>query len=203
MVLGGVIGAFTMTLLHGCKPERIEYHRRPAIYERASDQPPQDEVVLEDGTIIRYRTAVRPGIVGEGGSDGSKPFQIREEAEDGTITLRALLPEHVLMNALACMRNREYLLMWEQLLSPATREEFENLENGFDGFATFMEKNRHELVSSLTRMVTGIPSHETSITRLSAGVTRCRLRPQVAEGFKFRVVDVVQENGSYLLLQIQ
>lgn len=187
----------------GCKEERIEYHRRSPLVERNSPTPLPDEVTLDDGTIIRYRHATRPGIVGHEGADGSKPFEIREEAEDGTITLRNLLPEHVLANLLACLRQQEYQLIWDQLLCTKTREEYDLRENGFAGFAEYMQKHRHDLISTLTRMIAGLPTHETSVTRLGGDITRCRLRPQISEGFKFTFVDVYKEGLQQKLLLIR
>ena len=189
-------------LAGACKPTRVEHHRRPAFYEKASEQKLDEEVVLHDGTVLKFHTTQKRGVVGYKGNDGSKPFQIREEDEKGDITLHALLPEHVLINALACIRNQEYQLMWEQLLAERTRLDYDE-QGGFEAFESFLAKNRHELVATLTRMVAGIPSQEVSFTRMDEVVTRCRLRPQIAEGFRYTTVDVMKEMGELKLATIQ
>ena len=190
-----------LTLL-ACKPTRTEYHHRPAFYEKASTQKLEDQVVLDDGTVLIFQSTHKKGVVGYKGSDGSKPFQIREEDDRGRVTLHALLPEHVLINTLTCIRNQEYQLMWEQLLAERTRLDYED-NGGFDVFASYLAKNRHDLVATLNRMVAGIPSQEVSFARVDEVVTRCRLRPQISEGFRFTFVDVVKEMGELKLGTIQ
>jgi len=194
--------ALALAGLFACQTTRVEHHRRPAFFEKASTQKLENEVVLDDGTVLKFHSSHKQGVVGLQGNDGSKPFQIREEDEEGNITLRAVLPEHVLINALACIRNQEYQLMWEQLLADRTRLDYED-NGGFEAFASYLSKNRHDLVATLTRMVAGIPSQEVSFTRLDDVVTRCRLRPQIAEGFRFKIVDVAKEMGELKLATIQ
>lgn len=178
-----------MVSLPACQPERVEYHRRPAFYDRASAQKLPDEVTLEDGTVVKYVPVKRPALSGQSG----KPFELREEKEDGSVTLHALLPEHVLVNTLNCLRNEEYQLLWEQVLSDRTKHELAKSNQGVEEFMEFFTKNRHELVSCLTRMVAAIPSQEVSFTKMGEGVTRCKLRPQIAGDFRYRIVDVIAE----------
>jgi hypothetical protein len=192
----------SLLMLVACQTQRVEYHRRPAFYERASNQRFDQDVVTEDGTIIRYRSAHRGGILGHGSEQQGKMFQMREEHEDGSVTLNALLPEHVLVNFLTCLRNEEYALFYEQMLATHTKREFERSENGVHGFTAYLQRHRHDLAGTLTRMVAGIPSQETSFTSMPDGVIRCRLRPQIAEPFKFKGVDVVKEGPGLKLLMI-
>ncbi len=196
------LAAVMIMALAACQPERVEYHRRPAFYERASQQKLPDELVMEDGTVIKYITDSRPGIVGRNGEDGTKPFQTREE-KNGEVTLHALLPEHVLENALTCLRDQEYQLLYDKLLAQRKRDEYAQAGQGFAEFEAFCRKNRHELAATLTRMLTGIASMEVSFTDLGQGVTRCRMRSQIAGPFRFRMVDVVKENQELKLLMIQ
>lgn len=194
--------AMLFATLVACQPTRVEHHRRPAFFEKASAQKLQDEVVLDDGTVLKFHSTQKHGVVGYKGNDGSKPFQIREEDEKGNITLHALVPEHVLVNTLACIRNQEYQLMWGQLLAERTRLDYEE-NGGYEAFESFVAKNRHELVATLTRMVAGIPTQEVRFTRMNDGATRCRLRPQISEGFRYTTVDIVKEMGELKLGTIQ
>lgn len=189
-----------LALAAGCKPYRVEYHTRPTFYDKtiAGDLP--DEITLDDGTIIRYRTPDQKTSYGR--PTNERPFSIREEAEDGTITLHALLPEHILVNLLTCLRNEEYDLMWDQVLAQSTRDAFD-LTGGEEDMAAYMRKYRHDLIATLNRMIAAIPHQETSFTSLGKGVTRCKLRPQISEPFKFKTVDVVKEGVELKLLTIR
>ena len=199
MVLTAIVMALTGA---SCREQRTEYHKRPAFYEKASMQKLENEVVLEDGTIIKYN-ADRGGTDDRPGDPQGKQFQIRQEHEDGTVTLSAMLPEHVLANTLTCVRNEEYQLLYEQLLAERTKLADEEAGQGAEEFISFFRKNRHELTATLTRMVAGIPAQEVKFGEMGDGVTRCRLRPQIAEPFKFKTVDVVNEGGRLKLLMIR
>jgi hypothetical protein len=188
--------------LAACKEYRVEYHKRPSFYEKASTQKLADEITMPDGTVIKYNSRFQPSSYGRTGSDRYKPFEIRQENEDGSIVLRALMPEHVLINTLTCIRNEEYELMFNQLLAQQTKLAYEE-QGGLENFTTFFRKNRHEIVASLNRMVAGLPHEEVKIFKVDDVVTRCRLRPQVAEPYQFKELDVVKESDGLKLLMIR
>lgn len=202
-IIAGLAAALAMS---ACRADRVEYHKRPAFYQRASATPLPDEIVLDDGTIIKYRSTQAPGIAGL--NPGAKTFQIREEHDDGKITLRALLPEHVIANALTCLRNEEYQLMYEQMLAAPTRQAYDDQGADVEGgglaaFTGYMRQHRHDLANTLARMTTGFTSQEVKLTNLGDGVTRCSLRPQIAGPFRFKVIDVVKEGGNLKLLMVR
>jgi hypothetical protein len=184
-------------LLAGCKPYRIEYHRRPAYYQRVSDRPLSERVVLDDGTVIVYNDA---DPFDESQDEEKKNFQIREELEDGSIVLRALLPEHVLANTLECIRNEEYELLWDQMLSERTKLAYADQGQGLEEFSAFFREHRREMARTLNRMLLGITVHEVVIENAGNGVTVCRFWPQVAKDFRFKKVSLVNEYGLKLLL---
>lgn len=194
--------AMGLAMLSGCQTERIEYHKRPAFYYKAAMGDLPEEVRLEDGTILKYSTYDEQSSLGRSKGEAKKPFLIREENEDGSITLRAILPEHILVNLLECLRNSEYELIWEQLLAEQTRQEFEATGGGEDGCTAFLKKNRHDLAATLTRMVAGLPAQETRFDRLADGIIRCRLRPQHVGELKYKYFDVIQEGVSLKLLNM-
>ena len=185
-----------------CETERVEYHKRPAFYDRMAGGDLPSEVVMEDGTIIRYNSpSAQQSSYGR--PDGSKPFHMREEAEDGTITLQCLVPEHVLVNTLTCLRNEEYQLMWDQLLATQARDRYEESGEGEKEMELSMRKWRDDLIATLNRMIAGIPHQETKFTNMGEGVTRCQLRSQIAEPYRFKTVDVVKEGVDVKLLYIK
>lgn len=204
---GGVLaaaGAWVMLLgaAPGCEPYRVEYHKRPSYYKRLSDDLP-DRVVLDDGTVIIYNETGKAsgGGGGEGGGERKK-FEMREELEDGTVVLRAIMPEHVIGNTLHCLQMEEYELLWDQMLSERTRMAYEARDEDFEDFAAFMQKHRAELGRMLNRMLMGLSSHEVVIENAGDNTLICRFWPQVAQLFRFKKVAMVHEDFGLKLLLI-
>ncbi|UCD75260.1 MAG: hypothetical protein JSV91_15935 [Phycisphaerales bacterium] len=189
----------------GCKPYRIEYRDRPSFYHRAAGEELPDREVLEDGTVVLYRTNdprsdyQRSREVDEEG----KPFRIREEKEDGSIVLRAFLPEHVLANTLTCLQNEEYKLLWRQGLAERTKQAYESRGEGVEEFAAFFRRHRQELARTLNRMILGIPREEVEVVWASDAAVGCRLRRHVADQFVFTQVEMVREGRDLKLRIIQ
>lgn len=192
----------TIALPGACETYRIEYRRRPAFYARMVDEPLPDRVVLDDGTILVYNTPRASGGP-VSASDDANVFRIREEQEDGSIVLRALLPEHVIANTLHCLRNEEYELLWDQMLSDRTRRAYEAQDQGVEEFAAFFRKHRLELAKMLTRMRIGLATYEVVVDNVGDGVVECRFWPQVAGLFRFKKVKVVYEGFGLKLLMIE
>lgn len=199
----GVAIAAAVLGVCGCEPYRIEYHKRPAYYKRAVKGDLPDRVVLDDGTIIIYEEIGKDGGPALSSRGETKDtFKVREEMEDGSIVLRALLPEHVIGNALLCMRNQEYELLWEQMLSERTKMAYEAEGQGVDEFAAFCREHRTELGKTLNRMLMGLATGETVVEPMGDGTIRCRFWPQVAQQFAFKRVTLVREDFGLRLLLI-
>ena len=198
-----VAGCVALTLATaGCETYRVEYHRRPAFYKSAAVGKLEDRVTLEDGTVLVYTSrGGAPVAAGEGSS--SKRFQIREELDDGTIILRALLPQQVLANTMTCLRNQEYELIWDQLLSEQTRHSYEVRDQGYDQFKAFFEANRLELGATLTRMMLGFSRGESFMETVAGGVILFRFHPRIAPEFEFKTIKVIPEGGGLKLLIIE
>lgn len=197
-----VVGGFVLFIATvGCEEYRVEYHRRPAYYQAAALGELPDRVTLADGTVIVYETT---DLVGELRKDdgAAKPFQIREEFEDDSVILRARVPEHVLANTLTCLRNQEYELLWEQLLSEQTKLSYERRGLGVEDFAAYFAHRRNDLAKTINRMMLGIPRNEVVMENLGEGVIRIRFHPQVGRLFRFKTVDVVSEGPGLKLLMI-
>ncbi len=198
-MLAGLVG-FTFATA-GCETYRVEYHRRPAFYKSAAVGKLEDRVTLEDGTVLVYTTRGDEQPTGDGVS--GKRFQVREELDDGTIILRAMLPQHVLANTMTCLRNQEYELIWDQLLSKQTKHSYELQDQGYDQFAAFFEANRLELGATLTRMMLGLSRGESYMENLGGGVILYRFHPRIASQFQFKTAKVVAEGGGLKLLIIE
>ena len=197
------VGGFVLFITTvGCEEYRVEHHRRPAYYHVAALGELPDRVTLADGTVIVYETTDLVGKRNKNNDGAVKPLQIREELEDGSIILRARVPEHVLANTLTCLRNQEYELLWAQLLSERTKRSYERQGLGVEDFARYFGQRRNDLAKTVNRMMLGIPRHEVVMENLGGGVIRIRFHPQVGRLFRFKTVDVVSEGPGLKLLMI-
>ena len=199
-----VLGCVALTLATaGCETYRVEYHRRPAYYKSAAVGQLEDEITLEDGTVLIFSPRETEARTDGADSGADARFQIREELDDGTIVLRAYLPQQVLANTLTCLRNQEYDLIWEQLLADRTKRSYELREMGYEEFAAFFGANRMELAATLTRLMLGLSRGESFMENTGGGVVRFSFHPRIARQFEFKVAEVVGEGGGLKLLMIQ
>lgn len=198
-----VVAAFTSLCIIACEPYRIEYVKHPEFHRSATRGATPQREVLPDGTVIVhvYGDEDESDLQRKANSK-SEPFKIREEKENGEIILRAILPEHVLANTMTCLRNEEYEMLWEQMLSERTKLAYSQEGLDKDDFAQFFSENRQELARTLNRMILGLPRQEVVTDNLGNGVLQYRLVPQVAAQFKFRKVQIVGEGYGLKLLLI-
>ncbi len=202
--VGGMGGLIILMTTAGCESYRVEYHKRPAYMMNAAGLQENDQVTLEDGTVIVYSTReVAPEATGDPVANPSEKFQIREELDNGEVVLRALLPQHVLANTLTCLRAEEYELIWDQLLSERIRMEYELRGQGYEDFERFFATNRLELAATLTRMMLGLSSGDAFMKNVGGGMVRFYFHPRIAPQFKFRTVEVISEGGGLRLLIIR
>lgn len=189
--------------LGGCKPYRIEYHQRPSYFDSTALDETEDRVTLDDGTVLVFTPHQPRSALERASTDGSDRFVTRQEQDDGTIVLRALLPEHVLSNTLTCLRNEEYDLLWDQVLAERTRRAYELRGQGYDEFEAYFSSNRIELAATLTRMMLGLSRQESYMENVGGGAIRYRFHPRIGSQFKFKTVDVVAETDGMKLLLIR
>ena len=181
-----------------CNTQRVEYHKRPA-WHYAMDKEMPDEVVQEDGTIVKYAT------VGSSKSAAVSQYldgiELRSKDEiTGEVTLRAILPEHVLEQILICLRDRDWDLLYDQVLSTATRENYESKERGQEEFKAFFEKYRKELGKTVQRLLRGKSFGD--VTQKTVGdYTIVTFAPGSLGNFKFHTVKLVRE-GEFLKLAV-
>lgn len=198
-----------VALVGACEPYRIEYRTRPAYYQRLVDEPLPQREVLEDGTVVVYRTVDLPdpgALSADGGkakADGRKYFRSWDEQDDGSVVLRALMPEHVLINTLNCLRMDDYEPLWDQMLATTTKASYTAEGQGLEAFSAFMHDNRVDLAKMLNRMRVGIGTNETVVENAGNGMLVCRFWPQTAKLFKFKKVFLVREDTGLKLAMIR
>lgn len=180
----------------GCETQRIEYHTRPA-WHYSMTKTIANEVVRSDGTVVKY--------VPIGGSTSVAvqkyldTISLQETDETtGDTTLRAVLPMHVLTQTLVCLRDREWELLYDQILSRDAREYFGSRENGNDEFVAFFENHRNDLAKSMQKMIQGKPFGDVMV-REEGRTVRMSFSPRMVGNFKFRKITFYRE-GEYLKL---
>ncbi|MEY3141782.1 MAG: hypothetical protein RLY21_275 [Planctomycetota bacterium] len=192
-------------LATACGP-RVEYRARPGY---ASSEELPDEIVLEDGTIIRYvplseflaRRKAReqgrdyePPSTDAAAADPQKPgFRAWEEAEDGSIRMQAIMPEQVVANAMRAFREERYGDLWDQMVADGVRRRAA-LEGGpevaRERFISWCGKNRSDAMTLLNRMSFAFSSNGVVMRKTGDNMLQMTLTPQVIKDFKLRVVEV-------------
>jgi hypothetical protein len=183
-------------ILVSCAAETTVYRYVPEYQLREGIVP--ERYVREDGVVVINRPR-RLGAAAEGGTMVDPAG--REIAADGAVRLHALLPEQALSHMQQCLLESDWQLMWEQVISATIREEYEK-GGGFDEFAAYMDRNRHDLYGMLNRMIPSIRSPEVIVEALSAGFQRVRFHWTLAKEFKFAAVDLTLEEGGLKVAMI-
>jgi len=186
----------------GCKPYVIEYRTKPSYYDQMTTSSFKNGTT-QDGVEIRWLEPERIAPDSMEERIGGEVFRIREEADDGTVTLRAKTPRHVLVNALACFRNNEYDLLWDQMLSSSTRSFYESQEDGFEAYEKDLRKHRRDMAALLNRMVVGQTFNEVIIETDDDGTVYCFLCQRLRPEFKFKEVVIVSEDRELKLHTIR
>lgn len=206
---GLLLGAYLLGGV-GCEPYRIEYRNRPDFYKRASETELLDEVVLDDGTVLRFRdqsstpaATTRNTESGDDGDAGNRTIAIRNQTDSGEIILTSFAPEHVLSHIKRGIRLREYELLWEQVLAEETRRAYARDGGDYSDFASFCEENRSDLMQFLNRVGFGIYSSD--VIQESFGTTglRIRLHPNLASQFKYTELEITRESNQLRWLMIR
>jgi hypothetical protein len=199
-----------MLALASCAEERVEYRYRPSFM---TDPNAPKEVTLADGTRVVFvdeplgqqkppAEAEAPVLGPDGKPVPRKVFQPREELDDGTVILRNLMPADVVANAMACFRNEEYRLMWDQLLAPESRDAYERT-GGFQAFEQWCRTNRKPTMELLNRMRFNAVGSDVAMKQVRPGVMRATLAPHLWEQFNLRVVEFEQTKDGMKLLSIR
>ncbi|MFM7133363.1 MAG: hypothetical protein ACKO0W_03505 [Planctomycetota bacterium] len=203
--VAAVLGAF---LLASCGP-RVEYRPRPGF---ASEEELPNEVVLDDGTVIRYvpvteyiarKKARKEGrdydpearSRGAASLGGPPPPQFLswEELQDGAVRMQAIMPEQVVANTMRAFREERFGELWDQLVAEGLKRRAAE-EGGPDAarerFVGWATARRTEVMTLLNRMSFGFSTNAVIIRKSGPTSLTLELAPQVAGEFKYRVVEV-------------
>jgi hypothetical protein len=185
-----------LLLCVGCKSQTVEYRQRPSWHTALSGRLP-NEHRREDGTIMKFSTSNDTTSVAV--QDYLETITLEEkDIITGELTLRAILPEHVLKHSLTCLRDRNWKVLYEQLISAKTQQFYEQQENGFAKFESYFNANRREIAKTLLRIHGGISSGDVVVSERGSEIIHS-LVPRVARDYEYRSVSFIRE-GQYLKL---
>ena len=191
-----------LLVVAGCGETRTQYRKMPAFYQRMADVDGGVDGQTRDGTEVRWLQETEGSLEGFNDHTG-KPFLMREDREDGTTALNALIPEHVLLNTLDCVRNQEYQLLWDELGAEETRRWYEEEGGGFEACDSFFRGNRRDVVATLARMQAGMASQEMRRVQIGDGRWRLQLIEQLHPRFRYPSLETVWDGEKYRLVTIQ
>lgn len=191
-----------LLVVAGCGETRTQYRKMPAFYHRMADIDGGVDGQTRDGMEVRWLEESEGSLEGFNDHTG-KPFLMREEREDGTTSLNALVPEHVLLNTLDCVRNQEYQLLWDELVAEETRQWYEEEGGGFEACDAFFRVNRRDVVAALARMQAGMGSQEMRRVQIGDGRWRLQLIEQLHPRFRYTSLETVWDGKKYRLVTIQ
>ena len=128
------------------------------------------------------------------------PEAQREVDEEGTITLRAKGPRHLMRHIYETLRNNERELFTEQVLSEATKREF--TQHGKDPSEAFdMLTEDFEMINQLfARMPMAENAPNARFETIGTDMHRLRLVKGVGRDLKWQGFDMITEEGYEKLL---
>ncbi len=191
-----------LLLIPGCEEQRVQYRKTPSFYSRMADMQGGRDTVLEDGTEIRF-IHQQPRDLDNFTDHTGKKFLMREELEDGSVSLNAIMPEHVLLLLLDCLQGQEYTLFWDEMISTSTKEWYESEGGGQKACIEFLRINRRDIADALTRMKMGTGLNEVERIQVDEEIIRLRLAKHLRHRFAFTEVDTRWEDGKYVLVSIR
>ena len=128
-------------LAAGCETRRVEYHKRP-VWARSMDGNMPESTITADGTEIRWIDDRSRELQGFEQTIGGEQVLIRTEQEDGTVELQCVLPMHLVVNLLECLRRGEYQVIYDQLISSEQRSWYEEEGDvGYERFEDWFQQN--------------------------------------------------------------
>ncbi len=190
-----------LAMTAGCETKRVEYRTRPA-WERMLGGEAPESSVRADGTEVRWIDDHSRELSGFEQTIGGEQVQLRTEDADGGVAVRSVLPMHLVVNLLECLRRSEYRVIYDQMISSSQREWYAAQgDGGYDRFLDWFQRRRKDVASTLNRMKAGKVFGEVVIA-VEGETASVSLRPNVAYDFHIKGLDLVREQGDWKLQDI-
>lgn len=162
--------------------------------------------------VVRYR----PWFAGlPGAQHGTQPVgtakgavdvtalpggQLTVEHEDGSVTLQARTPRHLMVHIVTTLRNDQPELFVDQVLSELTKEQY--AKRGLDPIDAFnlLKEHEQDLNQLFARMPSGARSPDVIFRKISPGIHRLKVSGLAAKGIKWTSMDITMEHGNWRLV---
>lgn len=178
----------------GCAQERTEYHYRSQSEADSIRRPVDETYIKPDGTKVIYSSKRRDKDEAHASDtsaqiDPAQPMiDLREKKANGDVVLQATFPEQVVDHMLECVRNEEYDLMWNQLVSTQAKKDLEP-RGGMKYFKTFCETNRKEVMATLNCMKINMKNGHVTIRKRDDTHLTAQLDSSLRRSYRFTVID--------------
>lgn len=128
---------------------------------------------------------------------------LRRTSDDGTITLIARSPSHVMYHLTQTLRNKEYDLLLDQVISDATKIEYRKRAADPMDAVRYLVAREKDIQALFAAMPLG--DQTPGVLFENIGPNQFRLSPPAAisQELKFRHFDVIVERREFRLLMIR
>ncbi len=178
-----------------------ELPKKKTATEKAAAEKKRNKIVDPVYTAPPYSVASLPPAPAPK-KEPPKELKLREEERDGSITLRAAMPEHVMAHFLEAVKNHEYGPFYSQMLSHEAHQAYERA-GGEAVFVEWAEKNRKDLLVFLNRMGSNWSGSEVVTERVTALRMRYRLDRRNLPDIRFEVIEIINEHGGVRLALVR
>lgn len=184
----------------GCAAQKTEYRTSPSWHSAMGGSLPA-ESVRADGTIVKYSNTKKPASSAMAQYINS--IQLVEKNDvTGETTLRAVLPTHIFTQALTCLRDKDWDLLFNHVISKKTQSYYKSLDDELETFKLFFLTNRKDIAKTLQRMMSGSRSGDTYISTYE-NKTVYAFTKNIRGSYIFTKVTLVQEGPLLKLHSIE
>lgn len=192
---------FSLSLiLTSCQIDKTEYRTTPSWHLAMGTSLPKNKI-LDDGTLVIHE------IIGGRNSAAVEEYLsgIEMESKDdltGEITLRAVLPEHLLSQTLVCLRDRKWDILYSQILSRGAQDYFESIDSDLVYFKEYFNTHRLEFAKTMRKMIQSQSFGDTLVQK-DDPYTTLYFAPNMLGNFKFKRLELITEDDYLKLNSIQ
>ena len=192
---------FSLSLiLTSCQIDKTEYRTTPSWHLAMGTSLPKNKI-LDDGTLVIHE------IIGGRNSAAVEEYLsgIEMESKDditGEITLRAVLPEHLLSQTLVCLRDRKWDILYSQILSRGAQDYFESIDSDLVYFKEYFNAHRLEFAKTMRKMIQSQSFGDTLVQK-DDPYTTLYFAPNMLGNFKFKRLELITEDDYLKLNSIQ
>ncbi len=186
--------------LLSCQTETIEHRHIPAWHIAMGKELPKN-ISKDSSTKVVYST------LGGSNSNAVQEYlnSVELEAKDedtGEVTLKAVLPEQLLSQALVCLRDRNWHVLYGQVLSTGAQRYFKGIDGELAYFQSYFDTNRLEIAKTMRKMVQSRTFGDTLVNQEGNRIVMY-FSPNMIGNFTFKRIEFVKEGELVKLDSIQ